>query len=226
MAIRVLLVDDHKMFCQGLRQILRLHPHIEVVGEAGDGGQAHQMVAELRPDVVVMDIHMPHIDGIQATRLIMQEGEPPAILILTMAKGNDYIIEAIRAGARGYYLKDSDISDLIEVIEKVSVGEAMFEPELMALALDRARDEETDNAEQIASGADTLLLLDEREVEILRRVAAGHSDCAIGATLGLTDTTIKILMDSIFHKLHLSNRKQATIYALRHGLVTLDELEA
>ncbi|MBA3531678.1 MAG: response regulator transcription factor, partial [Ardenticatenales bacterium] len=127
MSIRILLVDDHTMFRQGVRQLLQAQPHFEVVGEAEDGERACQMVEELEPDVVVMDVHMPRMDGVRATRTLMQRDKAPAIIILTMSKHDDYVFEAIKAGARGYYMKDSDSEDLIRAIEQAAEGETVLE---------------------------------------------------------------------------------------------------
>jgi NarL family two-component system response regulator LiaR len=221
MAIRVLLADDHTLFRQGVRQILRSYQGIEVVGEAEDGEEACQLTFELQPDVVVMDMHMPRMDGVRATRTIMQHTRPPAIIILTMSRQDDYVFEAIKAGARGYYLKDADSRVLIEAIETAAAGETVLEPSLAQRVLREFRN--PTGAHQRVNG---LSSLDDREIDILRRVAAGQTNQAIGEALGLSEKTIKNQLSQTFQKLQLENRTQAAIYALRHGLVTLEELSA
>jgi two-component system, NarL family, response regulator LiaR len=219
MAIRVLLADDHTLFRQGVKQILRSYQGIEVVGEAENGEEACQLVDELSPDVVVMDMHMPRMDGVRATRAIMQCNKPPAIIILTMSKQDDYVFEAIKAGARGYYLKDADYRALIEAIETAAAGETVLEPSLAQRVLREFRN--PTGAHQRVTG---LSALDDREIDILRRVAGGQTNQSIGEALQLSEKTIKNQLSQIFHKLQLENRTQAAIYALRHGLVTLEEL--
>jgi DNA-binding NarL/FixJ family response regulator len=219
MGIRVLLVDDHSLFRQGLRQILQLYPDIEVVGEAVDGEDACQLVGELRPDVVVMDVHMPRMDGVRATQAMMKTGTPPAILILTITNYEGYALEAVRAGACGYYRKDEDVSEFICGLMKAAAGEAVIGAADVNHALPSRAPAMGDSV------ASALSRLDEGELEILQRVAAGHTDHAIAATLGISQKTIKGLLASVFQKLGLKNRQQATIFALRHELVTLEELE-
>lgn len=219
MTLRVLLADDHMMFRQGIRSILDSQPDLEVVGEAENGEQACKLAAELQPDVVVMDVHMPKMDGVRATRTIMTNPKPPAIVILTMSKQDDYVFEAIKAGARGYFQKDGDAADLIDAIHLAAAGEMILSPELAQRVLREFR--HLTSAGEVKVG---LSALDEREIDILRRVAAGYTNDAIGKALGLSEKTIKNQLSLIFQKLKLENRTQAAIYALRHGLVTIEEL--
>lgn len=221
MLVRVLLADDHTMFRQGMRRILESQPEIEVVGEAEDGEQACQLVEKLSPDVVVMDVHMPRMDGVRATRAIMQRENPPVILMLTMSRQDDYVFEAIKAGARGYYLKDADSSELVNAINLAASGEPVLES-AMAQRVVREFRGLSANRQKHTSG---LATLDDRDVDILRRVAAGQPNLAIAEALNLSEKTIKNHLSQLFRKLRLENRTQAAIYALRHGLVTLEELE-
>lgn len=220
MPIRIMLADDHTMFRQGIRQLLTAEPDFVVIGEAGDGEQACQLAEALRPDVLIMDIHMPRMDGVRATRQIMQQSSPPAIIILTMSHQDDYIFEAIKGGARGYFVKDSDASKLIQAVRAVAAGETILEPELAQRVLQEFR--RMTAGGPIPSG---MASLDDREIDILRGVAQGWTNQMIGEQLGLSEKTIKNQLSIIFNKLHLNNRTQAAIYALRRGLVTLDELE-
>lgn len=219
MTIRVLLADDHTMFRQGIRLILDGEADMEVVGEAENGEQACQMVDALQPDVVVMDVHMPKMDGVRATRAIMERDKPPAIVMLTMSKQDDYVFEAIKAGARGYYVKDAKAHELVEAVQQAAMGEMILSPEMAQRVLQEFRHMATTG--EVKRG---LAALDDRDVDILRRVAAGDTNQAIGDALGLSEKTIKNQLSLIFSKLNLDNRTQAAIYALRHGLVTLEDL--
>lgn len=223
MAIQVLLADDHRMFRQGIRYYIKNSKEarkadIEVVGEAGDGKEACRLVKELNPDVVVMDVHMPRQDGVRATRAIMDFNNPPAIVMLTMSKQDDYVFEAIKAGARGYYLKDADVSELITAIQLAAEGEMILSPELAKRVLKEFR-------KMAQTGVKTgLSSLADREIDILRQVAGGNTNQQIANNLGLSEKTIKNQLSGVFNKLRIKNRTQAAIYALRHGLVRLEEL--
>jgi NarL family two-component system response regulator LiaR len=221
MPIRIVLADDHTMFRQGIRQILNMTEDCEVVGEAADGEGACELAAHLNPDVMIMDIHMPRMDGVRATRAIMQQDSPPNIIILTMSRQDDYVFEALKAGAKGYFLKDSDSGNLVKAIRAVSNGETILEPELAQRVLQEFR--------RMTSGGPLptgMVNLDDREIDILRGVAQGWTNQEIGERMGLSEKTIKNQLSIIFQKLHINNRTQAAIYALRRGLVTLDELES
>jgi DNA-binding NarL/FixJ family response regulator len=223
MAIQVLLADDHRMFRQGIRYYIKNSKEarkadIEVVGEAGDGKEACRLVKELNPDVVVMDVHMPRQDGVRATRAIMDFNNPPAIVMLTMSKQDDYVFEAIKAGARGYYLKDANVSELITAIQLAAEGEMILSPELAKRVLKEFR-------KMAQTGVKTgLSSLADREIDILRQVAGGNTNQQIANNLGLSEKTIKNQLSGVFNKLRIKNRTQAAIYALRHGLVRLEEL--
>jgi DNA-binding NarL/FixJ family response regulator len=220
--ITVLLADDHTMFRQGVHQILDAEPGIQVVGEAKNGEEAVQMAERLKPDVVLMDINMPKLDGVRATRRIMEGKEPlPTIIMLSMHRQDEYIFEAIKAGAKGYFLKDSDARDLIDALHSAVRGEAVLEPELARKVLDEFR--------RLSSGSHKavtgLASLSDRETEILRLVAQGLSNQEIADRLHLAQKTVKNQLYVIFQKLHLNNRTQAALYALRKGLVSLEDLE-
>lgn len=217
--IRIVLVDDHTMFREGLRTIFRGIEDIEIVGEASDGPEALELVAELNPDVVVMDVHMKRMNGVRTTQLMLERPMPPAVIILTMSYQNDYLFDAIRAGVRGYYLKESDAETLITGIRHAAAGELMLDPALGQRVIQRFQQD----ARPILSQG--LAALSERESEILRLVASGTSNSHIAAVLELSEKTIKNQLSAIFRKLELENRTQAAIYALRHGLVTLEELD-
>lgn len=217
--IRVVLADDHTMFRDGLRMILRGVEDIEIVGEASDGEEVLELVDGCTPDVVVMDVHMKKLNGVRATQLLMERSSPPAVIILTMSDQNDYLFEAIRAGVRGYYLKESDGETLIAGIRHAAAGKLMLDPALGHRVIQKfQQDVRLPSAQGLAS-------LSERESEILCLVANGTSNAHIAETMELSEKTIKNQLSGIFRKLGLENRTQAAIYALRHGLVTLEELE-
>ena len=217
--IQVVLADDHTMFREGLRKLLRDVEDIEIVGEASDGEEALQIVEELQPDVVVMDVHMKRMNGVRTTQLLLERPSPPAVIILTMSYQNDYLFEAIRAGVRGYYLKESDAETLIAGIRHAAAGELMLDPALGQRVIQKFQQD----ARPIPSQG--LAALSERESEILRLVASGTSNALIAESMELSEKTIKNHLSGIFRKLGLENRTQAAIYALRHGLITLEELE-
>lgn len=219
MAVRVLLADDHQMFRQTMKNYLDNQDGIEVVAEARNGEEAFQQVTSLNPDVVIMDVHMPEMDGVRATRKIMELDSPPAVVLLTMSKQDDYLFQAIKAGAQGYHQKDEDVENLIGAIKLAADGEMMLSPEMAQRVLQEFRKMATSGSSKKGMSA-----LGDREIDILRLVTAGYTNQQIAQTLGLAEKTIKNQLSIIFTKLELKNRTQAAIFALRHGLVTLEEL--
>jgi DNA-binding NarL/FixJ family response regulator len=213
--IKVLIADDHTMFREGLRQILERQSDMIVVGEAKDGFEAVEKVKSLAPDIVLMDIGMPLLDGVSATRLITEKNPDVGIIILTMYRRDEYVFEAIKAGARGYLLKDSRSKRLIETIREVYRGEASLDPKMAARVLEEFR--------RLAEEAKPKAFaeLTERQVEILRLVAQGASNKEIAQKLFLSEKTVKNNLTIIFQKLYVNSRTQAAIYALREGLVSL-----
>ncbi len=220
MPVRILLADDHLMFRQGLRRLLEADPELEVVGEASDGEEACKLAAELKPDVILMDIHMPHMDGVQATRQIIQQDPEAKIIILSMSRQKEYVVDAIKNGARGYFLKESSVFDLIQAIQTVVRGETILEPTLAQRVLQEFRQNTTRHRRR----AELLNVLNDREIQILRGVAHGWTNQEIARRLGVSEKTIKNQLSIIFRKLRLENRTQAAIYALQKGLVPLEEV--
>ena len=219
MTVRLLLVDDHTMFRQGLARLFAEHSEYEVVGEADNGQEGVDQCESLKPDVVLMDIHMPVLDGVRATKAIMSRANPPIVILLTMASQLDYVFEGIRSGARGYFMKSADFYELIEAIELARRDQSILSPELTQRVLQTYR-----NLGEEHSGGFDSRMLDEREIDILRGVAGGKTNQEIGAQLGLSQKTIKNQLAQLFNKLHLRNRTEAAIYAIQTGLVAVEEL--
>jgi DNA-binding NarL/FixJ family response regulator len=209
--IKVLIADDHKMFRQGLRMLLEMEPDIKVVGEASNGHEVQDLAEQLQPDVVLMDINMPpSINGIEATRQLLSRCPEMAIIVLTMFREDEHIFGAIMAGARGYVLKDADTLEVTRAIRTVADGGSIVDAAMTAKLFHRFRAMQDDTSKP---------RLSEREVEILTLIASGASNREIGDRLYLSEKTIKNHITSIFQKLQTTDRTQAAVYAIQHGLI-------
>jgi NarL family two-component system response regulator LiaR len=218
--IRILLVDDHAIVRKGLRALMMEIEDIAVVGEAADGQQAIKQAAALQPDVILMDIVMPNMDGIEATQQITRRQPEVRVLALTSFAADDKLFPAIKAGALGYLLKDSDPEDLLRAIRQVHRGEPSMHPRIarkLLHELGRPLPEERPLPQP-----QTTEPLTQREVDVLHRVAQGLSNQQIADDLSIAEVTVRTHVSHILDKLHLANRVQATLYALRKGLTTLD----
>jgi len=213
--IKVLLVDDHALFREGLRSLLDDQDDIEIVGEAEDGLEATKLVAALNPTVILMDINMPIIDGVEATRIILKENNSVGIIILTMYPQDEYVFEALKAGAKAYLLKDTRSKQLLEVIRTVHAGQAVIDAEMIARLLDEFRRMATEKEKKVPH----VQALNEQERTILTLVANGASNKDIAAELALSERTIKNYLSIIFQKLQVNNRTEAAIRAVKDGLV-------
>jgi NarL family two-component system response regulator LiaR len=213
--IRVLIVDDQAIVRKGIRALLAQVEDIKVVGEAGDGQEAVAQVEALQPDVILMDLVMPRMDGIEAIRQITDRHEEAGILVLTSFSGDDKVFPAIKAGALGYLLKDSEPVDLLQAIRQVHRGEPSLEPSIARKVI-----QEMQRPSRRPPTPDPLT---DREIEVLRLVAKGLSNPDIAGRLTVTEATVRSHMSNILSKLHLANRVQATLYALHEGLVSLEE---
>jgi len=212
--IKVLLVDDHALFREGLRFLLTDETEVEVIGEAEDGLEAVKQVAQLKPDIILMDINMPVLDGVEATRLILKQEEAVGIIILTMYPQDEYVIEALKAGAKAYLLKDTRSHELLRVIKAVYNGQTVIDPQMTTRVLDEFRHLVGKQEEP-----PKLQPLSERERKILALVAAGASNKDIALELNLSERTVKNYLSIIFQKLQVNNRTEAVIRAIRNGLV-------
>jgi NarL family two-component system response regulator LiaR len=213
-AIRVLIVDDHTIVRKGIRALLAEIEGIEVVGEADNGQEAIAQADTLHPDVILMDLAMPKMDGIEATRQIKASQPESRILVMTSFAADDKVFPAIKAGALGYLLKESAPEDLVQAIRQIHRGESSLHPTIARKVL-----------QEITHPPDhppTPNPLTEREAEVLRLVAQGLSNQDIAKKLNISDPTVRTHVSNIMSKLHLATRIQAALYALREGLVSLD----
>jgi len=214
MTTRVLIADDQALVRSGFRLIVETRDDLEVVGEAENGEEAVRLVAELEPDVVLMDVRMPVVDGIEATRRIAASESPARILVLTTFDLDEYVYAAIRAGASGFLLKDVRPSDLVDAIRLIAVGNALLGPTVTERLLERFADG-AGKSEAVAAVA----ALTAREREILRLLAGGLSNAELAESLVLGETTVKTHVSSILRKLGVRDRVQAVIVAFDAGLV-------
>jgi DNA-binding NarL/FixJ family response regulator len=215
--IRVLLADDHTLFRQGLRQICEIKGGFEVIGEAEDGRQAVQLAGELKPDVILMDISMPVMDGIQAIALIKKTDPNVRIIALTMYQQDHYVFEAIKAGASGYLLKSVDARVMVDAVSAAHRGEALVDPLMAAKVLEEFR-----RLSQASAESNEIEMLTEGEMAVLRLVVEGAENLAIAERLHLSVQTVSNRLRNIYQKLHVNNRTQAALYALRRGWASLD----
>ena len=215
--IRVLLADDQPLLRTGFRMVLGTEPDLDVVGEAGDGVEAVTLARRLLPDVVLMDIRMPRMDGVAATREITQARLPVRVLILTTFDLDEYVVGALRAGASGFLAKDVPAEDLITAIRTVAAGDAVVAPRILRRLLDQFADRLPDLD---AAPPRDLDVLTQREREVLVHVARGLSNAEIAAQLGVSETTVKTHVGNVLTKLQLRDRVQAVILAYETGLVS------
>lgn len=211
--IKVLIADDHKMFRQGLRMLFEMELDIKVVGEARDGLEVQEMVDSNDPDIILMYINMPGADGVEATRQIIKKRPEQAIIILTMFREDEHVFQAIKAGARGYLLKDADSMDVIRAIRTVAEGGSVIDAAMTGKVFQQFKTM-SDVAEKTNPEG-----LTDREIEILGLIANGASNREIGDKLFLSEKTIKNYITSIFQKLQTSDRTQAAVYAIQRGLI-------
>jgi DNA-binding NarL/FixJ family response regulator len=214
--IRVLIVDDQEIVCEGLHVVLSASPSIEVVGMAHDGARAVEMVAALRPDLVLMDLKMPLMNGVQATHAIKTEHPETAVLVLTTYDEDDWVADAIRAGANGYLLKDTGREDIVAAIEGVMAGKTPVDPAVAEKLFKYVR-------YGVPSQSNIAEVLSEREMSVLRLLATGMTNAAIADRLHLSEGTVRNHVTSILAKLDVTDRAQATALAWRYGLVQDDE---
>jgi NarL family two-component system response regulator LiaR len=213
----VLVVDDHVVVRRGIRALLATVDGVKVVGEAQDGQEALEKIAVLRPDVILLDLLMPRMDGIEVTRRAIAEDPETRILVLTSFAADDKVFPAIKAGALGYLLKDTGPEELVRAIRRVHRGESSLSPAIARKVLQEIS--------RPASQPLTAEPLTEREVEVLQVLATGKSNQEIAAELMISEATVRTHVSNILGKLHLASRTQAALYALREGIASLDEAD-
>jgi DNA-binding NarL/FixJ family response regulator len=217
--IRVAVVDDQRLFTRGLSGLLEMLPGVEVVGVAYDGEEAVVLCREEEPDVVLMDISMPRMDGISATREIKDLLPQTAVVILTGHEDDEHVFEGIKAGAQGYLLKDSEPEDLSRAIHTVYAGNTIVAPDLAQKMLNTFEGGRPGESARLAPP------LTERELEVIRALSRGMSDKQIAQSLGISEKTVRNHTSNIYRKLHIFDRTQAVIYAVREGVIDVRDLE-
>jgi NarL family two-component system response regulator LiaR len=214
-SISVLLVDDHAMVRQGVKAFLVTQPDLSVVGEASSGEEAIGLAAQLVPDVILMDLIMPNMDGVEATRRVKQVSPRSQIVVLTSYHEDEHIFPALKAGALSYILKDISAEELAAAVRKAAVGEAVLHPRVAARVIKELQGKREDNLNPFTE-------LSERELEVLKLIADGMSNAEMAAKLVLSEKTIKGHVSNILNKLHVADRTQAAVYAWREGVVRKD----
>ncbi len=213
--IHVLIADDHALFRKGVRKMLEAEEDMKVVGEAANGAEALALARKLMPDVILMDITMPELDGIEATRTLHREMPHVGVVFVTMFEDDASVIKGLQAGGRGYILKDSGPESMLRAVRAVASGESLLGPRVAEkvmrqfAALDRGQSALVDD-------------LTPRELEVLKAIAEGRSNKEIAVKLSLSEKTVKNHINNIFSKLHLFDRTQAMLYAIRKGIVKIE----
>jgi DNA-binding NarL/FixJ family response regulator len=213
--IRVLIADDHALLRNGLRGMLDAQPDMEVVGEAEDGAEAIDAALRLHPDVVIMDVRMPRVDGIEATRRLSEQGARANVLVLTTFDLDEYVFEALRAGAGGFMLKDAPPGQLAEAVRTVAAGESLLAPAVTKRLIERFVSRPPADTVR----RDRFAELTERELEVLRLLTRGLSNAEIGSELHLSEATVKTHVTRLLGKLEVRDRVQAVVLAYESGLV-------
>ena len=213
-AIKVLIVDDHTVVRDGLTAMLGRESDFHVVGEAANGVQAVERSRQLKPDVILMDLRMPELDGVQAMRQIREDDPTVKFLVLTTYDSDEYIFDAIEAGAKGYLLKDTSRQELFRALRAASRDESLIEPAVAGKVLNRL----AQLSRQATSDGETL---SERELEVLKHLAKGSANKEIASTLSISESTVKTHVANIFHKLEVNGRMEAVTKAMQKGIIKL-----
>jgi NarL family two-component system response regulator LiaR len=221
--IRVLLVDDHAIVRQGLRMFIDLQKDMTVAGEAADGGEAVELARRLQPDVILLDLAMPHMDGVEATEKILACSPTSRVLILTSFGEDDRIFPAIRAGAQGYLLKDIQPADLVQAIRATYRGQVQLHPEIARRLMSAVAGNPPKEQSKRAPIPSELESLTEREVEVLSLIARGLNNREIAEKMVISESTVKTHVSNVLDKLNMEDRTRAAIWALKHGFGNSEE---
>ena len=217
--IRILLAEDHKVVREGTRRLLESQEDFEVVGEASDGVEAIELAKKYKPEIIIMDVSMPRLNGIEATKQIKAIYPNMVVLVLTGYDDDEYVFALLEAGAAGYLLKESSGQELIDAIRQVMAGEPVLHPKIMKKVLNRLRSPSEDQSTQALDE-----VLSDREMEVLRLAAKGMSNMEIADSLMLSVRTVQTHLRSIFNKLGVGSRSEAIVHGLKKGWLTLEEL--
>ena len=217
--IRLILADDHAVVRSGTRELLEQQPDLKIVGEASDGEEAVQLAEELRPDVLVMDVRMPRLNGIEATRRIKAEYPEVRILVLTAHDDDEYVFALLQAGANGYLLKTAEIDELVRAIRTVAAGQPALAPEVTGKVMQQFTSGKS-LPEVVTENTDSYDGLTDRELGILQLVGQGMSNKQIGKQLFISDRTVQAHLSNIFSKLGVNSRTEAVMHAVRKGWIT------
>ncbi|GAF64194.1 putative response regulator [Bacillus sp. TS-2] len=212
MDIKIMLVDDHQVVRKGLRYFLETDEDLSIVAEASHGREACYLLKEVKPDVILMDLVMPIMDGIEATKIIRESYPEVKILILSSYSEHDHVIPALQAGANGYQLKDIEPEELVETIKAIYSGESKLHDKVTKFVLTRISHQQSEEEKNIK-------LLTKREVDVLKQIASGKSNKEIAQELYITEKTVKTHLSNIFSKLEVSDRTQAALFAIKHKIV-------
>lgn len=212
--IRILLVDDHNLFRSGIKSLLQMQDDVEVIGEASSGLEGVKRAKRLKPDLVLLDLHMPGTSGLEALQLLKEEEPDIEVLMLTVSEDAQDLIQALRCGARGYLLKNIEIDFLVDSIRRAVKGESVMSPQMSATLVDAVREPLI-----VKEREKQQVKLTHRESEIIILLAQGESNKSIARTLDLAESTVKIHVQGILRKLNVTSRVQAAVYAVEHGLM-------
>lgn len=219
--IRVLIVDDHTLFRSGIKLLLQRDGGFDVVGEAGDGLEGVKRAKSLKPDIVLLDLHMPGITGREAVQLIVEEVPETRVVMLTVSEDAEDLVDCLRAGATSYLLKNIETDYLIDAIQRAARGESVMSPHMTGKLVQEFRTQPKNGAHLPAEEHEKL---SPREKEIITHLARGSSNKEVARALGVAESTVKIHVQSILKKLNLTSRVQAAVFAVEHGLVSKEEL--
>lgn len=217
--IRVLLVDDHTLFRSGIKALLQRQEGFEVVGEAGDGLEGVKRAQQLKPDVVLLDLHMPGLSGREAVQLISSDSPDTKVVMLTVSEDAEDLVDTLRAGARGYLLKNIETDYLVDAIQRAARGESVMSPQMTGKLVQEIRTPR----EAIAAHGGEHDKLSPREKEIILLLAKGASNKEMARALAVAESTVKIHVQNILKKLNLTSRVQAAVYAVEHGMAQKEE---